>query len=284
MDELTTRQIQRGDIVWIKTGEFRHFINEIFPHITAPFVLVVSVGDESFPSTYCGPEEFETILSNENVIHIFAQNCDYEGKSNKISHIPIGIDYHTTAYFNPGQWKEFGSVAEQESRFQNVLTQLLPTPQRKKRAFIDFHLHDTARGSQTSIYGGDRTSIFRKLVSLEFIDHATMEMPRTELWKIKGQYAFSICPYGNGMDTCRIWEDMILGCICIAKSIPAFTCLYEGLPVVLVQDWSEVTAENLDKWLLQYQDAFSNPAYREKLTNIYWINKIRHTAAQFNQD
>ncbi len=278
--DLYNYQVQRGDIVWVHSGEFKYFINEVFPHITSPFVLVVNVGDESFPSDSCNAQEFEMILANKNIIHIFAQNCDYEGKSNKISQIPIGIDYHTIAYFNPGRWNEYGSVDEQESSLKSVLSQLLPTHQRKKKAFVDFHLNDTARGSKTMTYGGDRTSLFRQLVSSGLIDYPSMVMPRSELWKTKGQYAFSICPYGNGMDTHRIWEDLALGCICIAKSIPSFNP-YEGLPVVLVQEWSEITAENLDKWLLQYQDAFSNPEYREKLTNIYWINKIRKAAAPF---
>ena len=35
--------------------------------------------------------------------------------------------------------------------------------------------------------------------------------------------------------------------------------LYEGLPVVIVNDWSEVTQENMDKWLFEYGDAFTNP-------------------------
>ena len=64
-----------------------------------------------------------------------------------------------------------------------------------------------------------------------------------------------------------------MGCIVIVKTSP-LDPLYEGLPVVIVKDWSEVTSANLDKWLEQYKDAFTNPSYREKLTYKYWFSKI----------
>lgn len=99
-------------------------------------------------------------------------------------------------------------------------------------------------------------------------------MPRTELWKRKGEYAFSISPHGNGLDCHRTWEDLVLGCIVIVKT-SSLDPLYEGLPVVIVKDWSEVTKENLKKWLALYHDASENPAYRKKLTNAYWLRKIR---------
>ena len=51
--------------------------------------------------------------------------------------------------------------------------------------------------------------------------------------------------------------------------------LYEGLPVVIVQNWSEITLENMKKWKELYKDAFTNPSYREKLTHRYWIEKIQ---------
>ena len=77
-----------------------------------------------------------------------------------------------------------------------------------------------------------------------------------------------------GFDCHRTWEDLILGMIVIMKHSP-HDQLFEGLPVVCVNSWHEITKANLDRWIKQYGDAFSNPEYREKLTNEYWIDKIR---------
>jgi hypothetical protein len=51
--------------------------------------------------------------------------------------------------------------------------------------------------------------------------------------------------------------------------------MYEGLPVVIIKDWSEITQENMEKWADFYHDAFTNPSYRYKLTHAFWFAKIQ---------
>jgi hypothetical protein len=151
---------------------------------------------------------------------------------------------------------------------------LQPTYLRQKKAFVDFHHNDTMRGPnhQNRLFKEDRTKIFEILEPTNLIDYGA-PIRRSELWRTKGNYAFSISPPGNGLDTHRTWEDLSLGCIVIVKTSP-LDPLYEGLPVVIVNDWAEITQENMDLWLQKYADAFTNPSYREKLTTRYWIHKI----------
>ena len=44
--------------------------------------------------------KIDDFIGNNNIVHIFAQNCDYHGPSNKISYLPIGMDFHTVGYKN----------------------------------------------------------------------------------------------------------------------------------------------------------------------------------------
>lgn len=97
------------------------------------------------------------------------------------------------------------------------------------------------------------------------------------LWKLKGEYAFCVSPHGYGLDSHRAWEGLVLGNIVIMKA-SSLDPMFEGLPVVIVKDWSEVNERNLDLWLEKYKDAFTNPAYRDKLTHAYWMNKIKKAA------
>ncbi len=267
--------IKNGDIVWVKAEFIACFYREIFSNITVPFTLVISEGDDSFPSdSGLSSAEIEQLLSSPNLIHLFAQNCDYAGKSDKVSHIPIGMDFHTIGY-KGGGWGERGSPEEQVELLETIVSRLQPTHLRKKRAFVDFQWSDTMHASFQRYlqFGEDRASIFRCLLSTNLIDHGPW-MRRSTLWRIKGRYAFSVSPHGNGLDCHRTWDDLMLGCIVIVKTSP-LDPLYEGLPVVIVQDWDEITEENMDKWLNLYGDAFTNPSYREKLTNSYWLAKIR---------
>ena len=50
---------------------------------------------------------------------------------------------------------------------------------------------------------------------------------------------------GHGMDCHRTWEALILGCIVIVKK-SVLDVLYEDLPVLIVDNWSDITKELLD--------------------------------------
>jgi len=97
-------------------------------------------------------------------------------------------------------------------------------------------------------------------------------------WKEKGKFAFCISPHGCGLDCFRTWESLLLGNIVIVKSSP-LDPLYKELPVVIVNDWNDITRKNLDRWAKQYGDALTNSNYRKKLTTRYWIQKIKKECA-----
>ena len=79
----------------------------------------------------------------------------------------------------------------------------------------------------------------------------------------------------------RTWEDLLLGCIVIVKT-SVLDRLYDNLPVVILQDWKEINEPNLKLWHAKFHDAFINPMYRYRLTNEYWIQKIKQKAKEFN--
>jgi hypothetical protein len=277
-DKKAYQKIKKGDLIWVKSGFLKKFYRKILPEIKDPFILVISDGDESFPSnSELDNEEIKQLINHRMIIHIFAQNCDYQGPHrNKVSAIPLGVDFHTIAFKKDKKaWGNLTSPSEQEAVLKEVIKTLKPTDQRKKRAFVDFQHFDSMRlGFQRYLeFGEDRTAIFQKLKTTHLIDYGE-KMPRSDLWKTKGEYAFSISPPGNGLDCHRTWEDLILGCIVIVRTSP-MDSLYDGLPVVIVKDWSEITEENLTLWLEQYKDAFTNPSYRKRLTNAYWVDKMR---------
>lgn len=250
-------------------------------------MIVFHHGDESFPTSH--PEvDVEELVGNPNVIHIFAQNCDYTGpQMDKVSPLPIGIDVHTLAC-GGGAFDEVKQTPrEQEEVLDSVVDSLEPTYLRKLKALIEFHHNDTIEGGWKHINryleeGETRKTIANKLASSGVVDFLEHRVKRRDYWRLKGQYAFSICPPGNGLDTLRVWEDLILGCIVIVKSSP-MDRLFEGLPVVIIQNWSEINAENFDAWVQNYWDASSNPNYRAKLKLAYWMEKIRGYSKRYMQ-
>lgn len=272
-----SRSLYKGatenQLLWLHTDKVSEFYHYILPRISSRVTLIISGSDRSFPSECLKTDEIETLLNHKNIIHVFAQNCDLI--SPKITPIPIGIDFHTCFYKGQnGGWGLKASPLDQEKIITHILKDSKPTNERKCRAFVDFQHSNSMRGSFSRYkqFGEDRLSIFSVINESGLIDYAH-KMPRKDLWKIKSEYAFSISPHGNGLDCHRTWEDLALGCIVIVKTSP-LDPLYEGLPVIIIKDWNEITEDNFKKWLNQYGDVSKNKSFRLKLTHEYWMNKV----------
>ncbi|MEW5804411.1 MAG: hypothetical protein AB1847_20130 [bacterium] len=77
-------------------------------------------------------------------------------------------------------------------------------------------------------------------------------MSQTAIWRRYAEYPFVVSAAGNGLDCHRTWELLYLGTIVITKT-SSLDRLFDGLPVVIVEDWNEAgDKRNLSKWLQQY--------------------------------
>ena len=92
------------------------------------------------------------------------------------------------------------------------------------------------------------------------------------------RYKFVACPEGNGPDTHRVWEAMLLGAIPVALSNPLiehFKAL--GLPVLVMDDWQKlefITEKDLES---AYKEIMSKcgPIKDNLLAMHYWQGIIR---------
>lgn len=99
-------------------------------------------------------------------------------------------------------------------------------------------------------------------------------MPRVsgpDFWKEVAGSKFVLSPLGLEVDCVRTWECFAL------KSIPIvehsyLDPLYDGLPILLVHDWNEITESFLEGKYLEFQNkTFSH----ERGLADYWINLIK---------
>jgi len=84
---------------------------------------------------------------------------------------------------------------------------------------------------------------------------------------------FVISPRGNGLDCHRTWEALYLGCYVVMKRLHSLENLYDGLPVLFVDDWSQVTQNLLQVMLPLFQHRKWN---YKKLTFGYWKELIQN--------
>ena len=115
-------------------------------------------------------------------------------------------------------------------------------------------------------FGGDRVdalqNIPRVLLYLE-----KERVNRNTSWNNQSNYSFVLSPHGNGFDCHRTWEAIILGCIPIVKK-SNIDSLYDDLPVLIVNNWNEVTQELLQNTIISFKDKTFN---FKKITLEYWM-------------
>jgi hypothetical protein len=109
----------------------------------------------------------------------------------------------------------------------------------------------------------------------KFCTKATAK-PYPEYLRDLATYKFVISPHGTGLDCYRTWEALMLGCIPIVKK-SCLDVLYEGLPVLIVDDWAQVTQEFLEQ---KYQEMSQQKYHLERLHIDYWIRLIRQRATE----
>ena len=229
--------------------------------IPCPIVLVSGDADEDAPTNiFASERDFLGFIENPKILHWFAQNGVV--RHSKFSQIPIGLDYHTMSQ-GETHWGPQMTPAEQEKLLQAIARRALPLAQRKLKAHANFHFLMSTK------YGADRLRA-KELIPSSLVDYEPQRVDRKTTWENQSQYAFVVSPHGGGLDCHRTWEALCLGCIPIVRTSP-IDGLFADLPVYIVQDWSEVTEDNLKKVLAD----FSRRTFDlNRLTLSYWMNQI----------
>jgi hypothetical protein len=268
--------IRDGELVWVRISWLRSFIQQVLPLVSAKFVLVSGDSDSCVPSEL--GDLARVILDSPKISRWYTQDYDGSVTSKKISPIPIGIDFHMLSE-RPIWGENVSSPEHQEAVLKSVAGQLLSCKDRKPKVYVDFawqkglglrnyrrfHPLIGARLKES------RRKIARKLRNNENVFSQNGPLPRTELWRQRGEYAFVLSPHGTGLDCHRTWEALALGHI-VLTSTSSLDPLYDGLPVVTLKDWNEITFGNLRKWLQQFQGSCG---LQEKLKSCYWIAQMR---------
>jgi hypothetical protein len=268
--------IREGELVWVRISWLKSFIRQVLPLVNARFLLVTGDSDSCVPSEL--GREARVLLESPKIAHWYTQDYDGSVTSEKISPIPIGIDFHMLSE-RPIWGENITSPEEQEAVLKSVCSQLPPRKDRVQKVYVDFawqpgfglrnyRRYHALIGTR---FRESRRRIAKKLRKNESVFSQQGPIPRTELWRERGKYAFVLSPHGMGLDCHRTWEVLALGHIVLVPT-SSLDSLYTGLPVVMLNDWKEITSSNLERWLLRFQ---GNCGTDKKLKSSYWIAKMK---------
>ena len=112
---------------------------------------------------------------------------------------------------------------------------------------------------------------------------ATVDTPTLSINEYKKKLAnssFILCPWGNGIDTHRLWESLYYGKIPITKSHKTYSAA-EGLPVLFVEDYKAINQDLLEQFIDELSEEKIN---YKKLDINSWINTIKSTMDTNNKE
>jgi hypothetical protein len=255
------KELKDYETLYIKLDFIPEF-SRIVDTINAKFILVSGSSDYTTPNDLFSSEtDFLTFLKNKNLIHWYCQNCAYI--HNKITLLPIGLDYHTMSN-QQFKWGDMSSPIEQEKLLESVKEIAKPFWERKIITYSNFHFQMWTK------YADDRTDAINS-IPRELVYYEPSEIKRVETWKNQINCAFVLSPHGNGLDCHRTWEALVLGCIPIVKTSPLDE-MYRDLPVLIVKSWSDIDEELLNNTINTFKELKFN---YDKLTLKFWVEKIK---------
>jgi len=244
---------KRGDSLYVYPGYLEIFTKYVLPYITVEFVLVTGDEDTTIPNDI--PDISTQLLNNKYLLCWYAQNCVCI--TDKLKQIPIGFNFFSIARGAKLMWGPQQSINSQEEDIFRLVREN-KGKDRIKLCYGNFHLYITNPCRYDVI----------NTVSKDLVYYEPVSTYRINCWTNMVKYKFVLSPPGNGIDCHRTYEAIALGCIPIIKS-SLLDPLYEGLPVIIVKDWNEVTRELLDK---EYN--YNMEQIPEKMYLQYWIDKI----------
>ena len=227
--------------IYICNSAIPNFINNILPNLNFSFILVSGDSDDIMPQELLNNTDYNKLINDNRLTHWFCQNITME--NNKITKIPIGLDYHTLT--QKPLWGPISSCQEQEKMLLMIKDKSVPFWNRNIKCYGNFQFNIQSK------LGYDRNDAFKN-IKKDLMYYEEKPVSRLITWNKQKDFAFVICPHGGGLDCHRNWEALCLGCIPIVKT-SKIDNLYNDLPVLIVKDWNIIDNNLLHNTIIDYK-------------------------------
>ena len=237
-NDLDPLRVKKGDVIFVKTDFIHRFFYQYHPQIQNPYILVTHNSD------YTVPRDYAQFLDDPKLLCWYGQNVE-RCSHPKLHPIPIGV---ANQYWSHGDVSVLKRAARRSSHKEVLL-------------YLNFDI---------STYPSHRQMVYDLFKNKSYC-HVASNRPYYDYLLDMRKSCFVLSPRGNGPDCHRTWEALYMGAIPIVIS-SELDPLYEGLPVVIVKDYREVTEEFMKEQLVRIRNQdFS----KRSIDMLYWIHKIK---------
>ena len=231
-----------GDILFLNANWCAFFFEKVHPQIEVPYILV------THNSVFHAPGKYEQYLNDPTLVAWFAKNTMIAHP--KMHPLPLGM---ANKY-----WPHGNTNIVDEVRNQLV--------DRKKEILLYVNFDTNTNPT--------RLEIFNYFAQQSF-SHVEKAKPFNAYLYDLALSKFVISPPGASLDCHRIWEALLMECIPVVLHSPLDFLLHD-LPVLIINDWQEVTEAFLNQ---KYEEMQSCRYNKEKIFAHYWIEQMRNVKA-----
>ena len=116
----------------------------------------------------------------------------------------------------------------------------------------------------------ERKMLFDLFKDEEWVDVDDPNLKLEEYVEKLNSYLFVFCPWGNGIETHRVWETLYAGSVPVLKYHPSYSSI-SNLPVLFVNNYKEINKKLLE----EFRNEMKNKVYKfDKLSIKYWEQLI----------
>lgn len=229
-------KVKYGDAIFVRTNFLKDFVKKVHPLIANPYILVTHNHINSSPG------EFANLLDDPKIIAWFAKNVDRVHP--KLYPLPLGLANRNWPH------GDIGIVASVQ---QTVIPKTIGL-------YMNFSVYNN-KSVRTPVYDLFKTKSYCTISGRKNYRDYLIDLAQSK---------FVISPPGIGIDCYRTWEALYVGSypIVLTSTIDA---LFEGLPVVIVKNWEEVTPEFLDK---KWKELNQGTYHFERIYADFWLKQI----------
>ncbi len=235
-------QVELGDTLFVEYNCLEKFAAEYLPLLKDKVILIT--GNYGYNGDMPVPGPYGFILESDKVAAWFVQNID-RAPTEKLIPMPIGL---ASNYWPHGD----------DLLIDCILPKALQNGERPILLYANFSVSPNR---------------------IPCANYCTLMGVKQETRKSYAEYLEDLCrsvfvlsPPGGGLDCHRTWEALLFGCYPIVLS-NTLNPLYEDLPVLIVQDWYELTPEYLEEKLAEFKKKHWS---RDKLYFPYWEQKVHN--------
>lgn len=222
--------------VFVYTHILDDFIQKVWPNMSGKYVIMTHNSDHGILPHHL------PFLNEDKLIHMFSQNTHIEHP--KLTALPIGIAN--------SMWPH-GQV----SSIQHLVSL---KPEKKERIYVN-----VSEGTNRA----HRGKVLDTMHHNPLCDFYPQNRPHKVYLEEMAGYKWVLSPKGNGVDCHRLWECMYAGSIAICdNSVNARAFKEMGLPIILVDDYNDITLEWLNSREVSYEGV------KNVLDLNWWKNKM----------